>query len=72
MPFAVVPDLRESENLEALTDEDMDQRLGFPVVHLKAGGTLSFLQMQPVRYLSGLSELHIPIACIATVIYLNL
>lgn len=37
VPFAVVPDLRESENLETLPDSDIDKRLGFPVIHLAAG-----------------------------------
>jgi hypothetical protein len=36
-PVAVTPDLRESENLEALTDEQIDSKLGFPVVHVIAG-----------------------------------
>jgi hypothetical protein len=36
-PLAVVPDLRESANLEALTDRQLDERLGFPVVHVVAG-----------------------------------
>ena len=38
VPFAVVPDLRESENLETLTDRQIDQRLGFKPIHLDAGG----------------------------------
>ncbi len=41
IPFAVVADLRESENLEALTDRELDERLGFPVIHLTAGDDLS-------------------------------
>jgi hypothetical protein len=36
-PVAVTPDLRESENLEALSDEQIDSKLGFPVVHVIAG-----------------------------------
>jgi hypothetical protein len=36
VPFAVVPDLHESENLETLPDSDIDKRLGFPVIHLSA------------------------------------
>jgi hypothetical protein len=35
--FAAVPDLRESEDLEALADRQLDERLGFPVHHLTAG-----------------------------------
>jgi hypothetical protein len=35
--FAVVPDLRESENLETLSDAQLDERLGFKPVHLTAG-----------------------------------
>src|SRR5208283_3517657 len=38
VPFAVVPDLRESENLDATPDEEIDKRLGFQPVHLTAGG----------------------------------
>jgi hypothetical protein len=37
VPFAVVPDVRESENLETLTDAQLDERLGFKPVHLTAG-----------------------------------
>lgn len=37
VPFAVVPDLRETENLETWTDTELDQRLDFPVIHLAAG-----------------------------------
>ena len=37
IPFAVTPDLRESENLESLTDEQIDAKLGFQVVHAVAG-----------------------------------
>jgi hypothetical protein len=42
VPFAVVPDLRESEDLESLTPSQLDERLGFKVVQLRAGddGTL--------------------------------
>jgi hypothetical protein len=36
-PLAVVPDLRESENLDALSDSQIDERLGFQPVHLTAG-----------------------------------
>ncbi len=41
--FAVAPDLRESENLEALTDKEIDDRLGFAVKHVTAGDDLSAL-----------------------------
>jgi len=34
LPFAVVPDLRESANLESLSDAQLDERLGFRPVHL--------------------------------------
>ena len=37
VPFAVVPDARETENLDSLTDQQMDERLGFKAVHLTAG-----------------------------------
>jgi hypothetical protein len=37
IPLAVTPDLRESENLESFTDEQLDQRLGFAATHLTAG-----------------------------------
>jgi len=36
VPFAAGPDLRETENLEGLTNAEIDQRLGFPVIHLSA------------------------------------
>jgi hypothetical protein len=36
-PLAVVPDLRESEDLESLSDEQLDERLGFQPIHLTAG-----------------------------------
>lgn len=35
--FAVVPDLRESEDLQSLKPAQMDERLGFRAVHLTAG-----------------------------------
>ncbi len=41
VPFAVVPDLRESENLESLSDGELDARLGFSPTHLTAGDDLS-------------------------------
>jgi hypothetical protein len=37
VPFAVVPDLRETENLDTLSDEQLDERLGFQPVHRTAG-----------------------------------
>ncbi|MBM4071715.1 MAG: VWA domain-containing protein [Planctomycetes bacterium] len=37
IPLAVVPDLRESEDLEALSDEQIDERLGFRPIHVTAG-----------------------------------
>jgi hypothetical protein len=36
-PLAVVPDLRESANLEALSDTQIDERLGFRPIHVVAG-----------------------------------
>jgi hypothetical protein len=36
-PLAVVPDLRESADLTTLTDQQLDERLGFPVHHVVAG-----------------------------------
>ncbi|HVR87556.1 MAG TPA: hypothetical protein VMU54_24735, partial [Planctomycetota bacterium] len=41
--FAVTPDLRESEDLTALTDREIDERLGFGVTHVTAGDDLSAL-----------------------------
>jgi Aerotolerance regulator N-terminal/von Willebrand factor type A domain/CARDB len=35
--FVFVPDLRESENLDTLSDEQIDEQLGFQPVHLKTG-----------------------------------
>ena len=37
VPFAVVPDLRESEDLTSLTDGQIDERLDFRPTHLLAG-----------------------------------
>jgi hypothetical protein len=37
VPFAVVPDLRESEDLSSFTDAQIDERLDFQPVHLLAG-----------------------------------
>jgi hypothetical protein len=37
IPFAVTPDARETESYEALTDAQVDERLGFKVHHLTAG-----------------------------------
>jgi len=36
-PFAVVPDLRESEDLTSLQPKELDEMLGFQAVHLLAG-----------------------------------
>jgi hypothetical protein len=41
VPFAAAPDLRESEDLESLTDKQVDERLGFEPHHLTAGEDLS-------------------------------
>jgi hypothetical protein len=38
VPLAVVPDLRESDDLTTLTDEQLDERLGFAPIHVTAGG----------------------------------
>jgi hypothetical protein len=40
VPFAAVPDLRESEDLETLSDAQVDERLGFEPHHLTAGEDL--------------------------------
>ena len=37
VPFAVTPDVRDSEQLEPLSAEDIDKQLGFKSVHLTAG-----------------------------------
>jgi hypothetical protein len=37
IPFAVVPDPRETEDLTSLTDEQLDQRLDFKTIHFTAG-----------------------------------
>jgi hypothetical protein len=37
VPLAVTPDLRESENLESFTNDQLDQRLGFAATHVTAG-----------------------------------
>lgn len=37
VPLAVVPDLRESEDLEVLSNEQIDERLGFRPIHVTAG-----------------------------------
>ena len=36
-PIAVVPDLKESENLTTLSAKDIDARIGFDAIHLVAG-----------------------------------
>jgi hypothetical protein len=35
--FVFVPDLRESENLDTLSDDQIDEQIGFHPVHLKTG-----------------------------------
>ena len=35
--FAVVPDLRESESLESISDDQIDDQLGFKPIHLHTG-----------------------------------
>lgn len=37
IPFAVIPDLRESDDLESYSDEQIDARLGFAPRHVIAG-----------------------------------
>jgi hypothetical protein len=37
IPFAVVPDPRETDDLTCLTDEQLDERLGFKPMHWTAG-----------------------------------
>jgi hypothetical protein len=37
VPLAVVPELRESDDLTTLSDEQLDERLGFTPIHLTAG-----------------------------------
>lgn len=41
IPLALIPDLRESQNLETLSDEQIDGRLGFRPFHLTAGGDMN-------------------------------
>jgi hypothetical protein len=41
VPFAVAPDLRESANLESLSDAQLDERLGFRPVHLTNDGNVN-------------------------------
>lgn len=36
-PIAVVPDLRETQDLSTLSDEEIDRRLGFTPIHITAG-----------------------------------
>jgi hypothetical protein len=35
--FAVTPDLRESESLDSISDEQIDDQLGFKPIHLNTG-----------------------------------
>ncbi|MBL8795518.1 MAG: BatA domain-containing protein [Planctomycetia bacterium] len=37
VPFAVTCDVKETQNLESLTNAELDRKLGFPVIHLTAG-----------------------------------
>jgi hypothetical protein len=43
VPFAVVPDLRESVNLESLSDAQLDEQLGFRPVHLSNDGNVNIV-----------------------------
>lgn len=43
VPIAVVPDLRETQDLSTLTDEAIDQRLEFKPIHITAGAEGSVL-----------------------------
>ena len=45
IPFAVVPDLRESANLESLSDAQLDERLGFRPVHLTNDGKVNIVNV---------------------------
>jgi hypothetical protein len=45
VPFAVVPDLRESASLESLSDAQLDERLGFRPVHLKSDGNVNLVSV---------------------------
>ncbi len=40
-PLAVTPDLRESADLETLSDQQLDERLGFAAIHVTAGGNVT-------------------------------
>jgi aerotolerance regulator-like protein/VWA domain-containing protein/CARDB protein len=47
IPLAVIPDLRESENLDTLTAEQLDDRLGFRAIHVIAGdNTTTFSEVE--------------------------
>ena len=41
IPFAVTPDIREVETLDAFTDAQLDERLGFKTVHITASDDAS-------------------------------
>jgi uncharacterized membrane protein len=41
VPFAVTCDTKETENLDALTNAELDRKLGIPVIHLTAGDDAS-------------------------------
>jgi hypothetical protein len=50
-PLAVVPDLRESEDLESLTDAQIDERLGFRPIHVTAGdATATFSEIERLNH----------------------
>jgi hypothetical protein len=47
IPLAVIPDLRESENLDTLSAEQLDERLGFRAIHVIAGdSTTTFSEVE--------------------------
>jgi hypothetical protein len=41
VPFAVVPDVRETENLDVMSDQQLDELLGFKAIHLTAGDDMN-------------------------------
>lgn len=45
VPLAVTPDLRESEDLDSFSNEQLDQRLGFAATHLTAGADVVALTL---------------------------
>jgi len=50
VPLAVVPDLRESEDLESLTNAVIDQRLGFRPIHVTAGDSATFSEVERLNH----------------------